>query len=877
MYSQATGLFIENKGQWPSDVSFRTQMPGGSMYLTDKGITYAFYSQEKVASFHDHHTTSPATRTTVSPESGDRVPMHSLEMEFVGGSPAGYSGQQAATSLFNYFRGNNPAKWGKGALGYSHIDVERIYDGVGARFYSVAGGESAVDLKYDLLVAPGADPGIIKMRYRGASSMEILGEQLMVNTSVNRLVESRPVAYQLEEGDTTYIPCRFTLNGEVAGFEFPRGYNRNLPLVIDPILIFSTFSGSTADNWGFTATFDDEGKFYSGGIVFDTSFPTTPGAYSVNFSGFIDVGILKYDSLGSTLEYATYIGASEMETPHSLIVDNAGNLLILGATGSSDFPLSATAYQSTYKGGTFTTPLSGITFANGSDVFIAKLSNDGTELLASTYLGGSNLDCLMNPNIPLARNYGDEFRGEIYNDEANNIYIATSTASDDFFGEYTPSATFGGNYDGVVVKLDPDLSSVLWGTYIGGSGYDGAFALRTDTSGNIYAAGGSNSEGLPFTGLNKTLSGELDGWVARFDPEADSLLAGTYLGTPSYDQVYLMDQDANMNIYVLGQTKGRYPVAGNTYRNSLAGQFLHKLTPELDSTLFSTTIGRTNTTGTINPDFRPTAFLVNDCDLIYISGWGGPNINGRVPNYVLSSRNMSGLPVTSDARQLITDENDFYLMVLGQEADRLLYATFFGGAGQDDHVDGGTSRFDKRGIVYQSVCAGCGGTSNFPTTDGAWSRTNQSANCNNAAFKFDLATLDARFEVDPQEGCSPLTVKFKNTSVGGKNFLWDFGNGQTYIGRNPPSMTYTDAGQYTVVLVIDDEQTCAITSRDQKTITVYEGDFTMPEDREICLGEQTILKASGATEYLWSPAEGLNNPRGSSPVASPDTTTLYIL
>ena len=144
-------------------------------------------------------------------------------------------------------------------------------------------------------------------------------------------------------------------------------------------------------------------------------------------------------------------------------------------------------------------------------------------------------------------------------------------------------------------------------------------------------------------------------------------------------------------------------------------------------------------TGSGQVDIALSAFLVDNCDNIYVSGWGG-STNG---SQSATSSTTTGLPVTSDCHQCQTDGSDFYLIVLEENMQSLLYASFFGGNQSNEHVDGGTSRFDKDGIVYQSVCAGCGGNSDFPTTPGAWSNTNNAHNCNIAAFKFDISELTA--------------------------------------------------------------------------------------------------------------------------------------
>src|SRR5690606_29483546 len=139
-----------------------------------------------------------------------------------------------------------------------------------------------------------------------------------------------------------------------------------------PALIFSTYSGSYADNWGFTATYDDDGNLYSGGIAFSTGFPVTTGAFQRNFRGEIDIAILKFDSLGDGLLYATYLGGRQTEVPHSLIVDRNGDLVIFGTTSSSNYPVSSTAFQKTFSGGSFMNPVGGVFYENGSDLFISK-------------------------------------------------------------------------------------------------------------------------------------------------------------------------------------------------------------------------------------------------------------------------------------------------------------------------------------------------------------------------------------------------------------------------------------------------------------------------------------------------------------------------
>ena len=288
----------------------------------------------------------------------------------------------------------------------------------------------------------------------------------------------------------------------------------------------------------------------------------------------------------------------------------------------------------------------------------------------------------------------------------------------------------GGTTDALVCKLNPDLSGLLWSSYLGGEAADAAYSLQLDASNTLYVCGGTASSQFPTTTgtLTPTWQGNIDAFVARIAPDGSRLERATYLGTDSYDQAYFLQLDGADGVYVLGQSLGAYPVTTGRYSNPGSHQFIHKFSTDLATTDFSTVFG----SGRASLDISPTAFLVDQCDRIFVSGYGGSRF--------ISGSSTTGLPVTATAVQRTTDGSDFYLLQLAPGAAKLEYATFFGGYGLQEHVDGGTSRFDKRGIVYQAVCGGCGGGSNFPIPAGAntFSATNNSANCNNAAFKFDF-------------------------------------------------------------------------------------------------------------------------------------------
>ena len=880
-----TGLkFIENKGQWDNNVAFAADIPGGRLSLRQGGLHYTFYDSRALTMQHHPHLGAAYGQARMLHDVDDgEVALEQVQVEFKGANRnANFQTKKYGKEVYNYYLDEDPSNWATGCRAFEEVIYSDLYPGINLRMYS----QNNL-MKYDLVLQKGADAAQVKFSYKGLEKMAVRNNQLHCETKINTIIENIPYAYQVNaKGRRQEVRCEFQLkNGEVS-FHFPDGYDQKQKLVIDPELIFSTFSGSVSDNFGYTACFDDDGNLYSGGIVFGNRFPSSVGqSYK---GGSYDIAILKYDSSGQQLLYATYLGGTSPDTPHSLIVNNQNELVVLGTTGSSDYPTSADAYDKTFNGGT-----SFSVFGNmdeGSDIVLTKLNENG-ELLASTFVGTNGNDGILKMstigvyNNVLIRNYGDYIRGDIIVDKEDNVYIASSTDVDGFPTNSTIQPNYaGGNSDAVVFKMDSGLTDILWGTYLGGMSDDATYSIKIDSSYFVYVGGGTNSEDFPSTAgvIKDTLSGNIDGFITKIDTENDSIVYSTFLGTAGYDQVYFIDLDQSENVYALGQTNGGYPVTDGVYTNPNSGQFIHKLTNELDSTLFSLVFG----SGTREPNISPTAFLVNECENIFLSGWGG------FVNATNSSNRGStfGLPVTNDALFPFTDGSDFYMMALSADGKDLLYGTFFGSSNSGgDHVDGGTSRFDKRGIVYQSVCS-CGGSSdNFPTTPGAWSTVNRGVanngtpNCNNAAFKFDLASLEANLETNNligndlgvKDGCAPLEIMFLNQSIGGVEFFWNFGDGNTSIQEDSVINVFQNPGSYFVTLTIRDINTCTVEDIASTIINVYDEDFSMSDDIEICGGESTRLSASGGAGYIWTDGDDAFVSDMANPIVNPDTTSLY--
>ena len=861
--------FIENKGQWGDWFKYKATTLGGEIYLENDGIRYLLCAEQnkmRIDSFHVGLLKTPPL-----------MRFHVYKVTFDGCKTPVITGEQPQKTYYNYFLGNKPEKWKSNIHPNLALNYKGLYDGVDMEVSSEAGG-----IVYEFFVAPGASAAQIGMNFDGPDALSLREGNLVIGTSVGQVMEMRPYAYQMVNGEKKEIVCKYKLAKNKMTFEFPKGYDHSQQLVIDPTVIYCSFTGSTADNWGFTATYDEQGNFYAGGLVnglgAGTSFPVSPGAYQSVFGGgqggsaieyAADLGIMKLDPTCSNRIYATYIGGSNNERPHSMIVDRDGNLIIAGRTHSQDYPVTPGAVQTTSGG--------------GWDIIVTKLNPTGTALVGSTYLGGSGDDGINYDSTEvgyghLKFNYGDDARSEVQIDANGNVYVTSCTESPNFPTTSTAIATtLSGLQDGVVFKMDPTLTSLMWSTYLSGSGDDAGYVLTFNSSQTaLYVAGGTNSTNFPVTAgsWQSTYGGDsADGYILKFQNSLPyNILKGTYVGTAKYDQVYGIQIDNEDNVYVMGQSiGGTFPVTTGTYNNPHSAQFVMKIDSNLTTDLISTVYGSGDT---IHSNISPVAFLVDTCENVYISGWGG--------NLTLASAHSGfcfGMPTTPGAHDTVTDGADFYFIVFAPGLTALRYATYYGrNTGttywEGEHVDGGTSRFDKHGIIYQAICANCGGPTStpFPTTAGAWATVDASNNCNEAALKiaFNIGPVTVDIIASPSTtGCAPLTVNFLNASTNALTYYWDFGDGTPISTSYAPTHVFATPGVYTVTISAANSNACFRTNDTQRLVVYVDTDAIHPNFiytfTDTCgpftasfwnTSTQTVISDTGFTHYNWYLSDG---------------------
>jgi gliding motility-associated-like protein len=416
--------FIENKGQWNSEAKFKAEIPNGALFLTDKGFVFNYASREDLSKLDEHN--DPDHKSTAKETNQGVVHFHAYKVNFTGANTGvKYAYEDKRYAYHNYFFGNDKSKWAGNVGLYGKITQQNIYNGIDAKIYSK--GNS---LKYDFVVNPGGDISQIKLSFDGVTPVLRPDGSLYIKTSVNEITELAPYTYQMIDGKEKAVKCNYKLEKGVLTFECPEGYDKTQTLIIDPVLVFATYSGGTGAGNGYYAystTYDDDGNMYASSGAYQFGWPTTVGAYQAVFNGVQnsglsrEVGINKYNATGSTLIYSTYYGGNLNEFPHALKVNHNGELVLIGSTNSANLPVTAGSYDNSLGG--------------ASDMFVAHFNSTGTGLIGATYLGGSNVEptafSFFGTNPITDNNAGYSSPMELTFDASDNIWVVGNTNSAD--------------------------------------------------------------------------------------------------------------------------------------------------------------------------------------------------------------------------------------------------------------------------------------------------------------------------------------------------------------------------------------------------------------------------------------------------------------
>lgn len=675
-YGKLPLSFEANQGQTDSQVKFLTRGSGYALFLTANEAVLRLRNETASGQAHDLNDPSSAILR--------------MKLQGTNANPK-IAGLEELPGKSNYFIGSNPRQWRTDIPTYSKVKYEAIYPGVDLVYYGTQGRQ----LEYDFVVGAGADPRQIKLSFAGADKLELDGQgDLVVHSAGRQMRMHKPVVYQEKDGAREEITGHYTLSDErEVGFEIAT-YDATKPLVIDPVLAYSTFLGGTGEDAAVEIAVSAHGNAFVTGITTSLNFPTEPDGARFGPAGGSDTFVTKFNTEGNQLIYSAYLGGSSNEnyypeleelgsTYGGIAIDSIGNAYITGLTRSSDFPITPGSYQQTLKG--------------LSDTFVTKLNAAGNTLLYSTFLGQNGV------------NAADGGQG-IAVDALGQAYVT----GHDYAGGL-PVNGFSGHAagcDGYVAKLNTTGSGLIYSTYLGGNSCNLGWSIAVDTNQNAFVSGETSSTNFPTTagafdatcGTDGQCNGTIsDFFITKVDTKLTgpaSLVYSTYLGGSGEERVTyngsIAVDSAGELIYITGLTfsvePADFPIknAAQPLPGGNADAFITKLDISLplksglDQIVYSTYLG--------GPGSEIGTGIAADVDgNAYIAGASG----GTFPS-------TEGLPTCIDPGAFVTK-----LSANGE----IKFATCISGLGQDTGLD---IAIDPAGCAYVT---GFTESSNYPTVN----------------------------------------------------------------------------------------------------------------------------------------------------------------
>jgi len=667
-YGRLPLMFEVNRGQTDSQVKYLSRGRGYGLFLTPGEVVLVARKSHIKQSASSNRLASRYKKTAHAESTTPTI----VRMRLVGPNPApGVIGVEQLPGRNHYFIGNNPNKWIRNIPQYARVKYGGIYPGVDLIFYG-----NQKQLEYDFVVNPGADPGVIRIKFAGMDKLSLDDNgNLVLQIGNDRIIMRAPVIYQEINNEKQRVAGHYLLckTGEV-GFNVAP-YDIGKPVVIDPVLVYSTYLGGSSSESGNGITLDADGNAYVTGSTSSSNFPMAASTPFQDYNkGGSDAFVTKLNSEGTALVYSTYLGGSGNDEGLGIAVDISGNAYVTGSTYSNDFPKAGTPapFQGTLSGG------------SGSDAFVTKLNSEGTALVYSTYLGGGSND------------YGQG----IAVDSPGNAYVTGYTDSSNFpmvAGDTPFQDSNKGGSDVFVTKINSEGTELDYSTYLGDSSNDYGQGIAVDSSGNAYVTGYTDSSNFPMvagdTPFQDSNKGGSDVFVTKINSEGTELDYSTYLGGSSNDYGKGIAVDSSGYAYVTGYTfytySSHFPTAGTPFQDSNEGgsdAFVTKLNSEGSALLYSTFLGGSG-------DDEGLGIAVDSDNNVYVTG----------------STLSTDFPTENSVQSTKSVSYDAFIARFDSTGSTLLYSSYLGGNSEDY---GKGISVDSSGNAYVT---GSTDSTDFPT------------------------------------------------------------------------------------------------------------------------------------------------------------------
>ncbi len=626
---QKTLFFERNQGQAPRAVRYLARGQDALVYVIPQGIVWA------VPSGAGH---------------GADV----VRLSFPGGNKqVALTMEDILPGRAHYYTGSDPGNWIKDIALSGKVRYHAIFPGIDLVLYG-AGGQ----LEYDFHIAPQADPQSIRLAFTGHEDLSLDGKgNLIVRLPGIRQIHRRPVAYQQIAGERRPVSVDFAIQGRHVALKVA-AYDRDLPLVIDPVVDYAAYLGGGSDDAIRALAVGEAGDYYVAGRTQSADFPgLSAGATLKGYDAFVT----RFDA-DDNLVYTAYLGSDDVtlngDSAHAVAVDAQGNAHVTGVAEFGNFPVTANAFDEGFNG-------------FPGDAFVSILDPGGA-LIYSTFLGGAG---------------EDEGRG-IAVDAAGDLYVTGSTRSVDFPVKSAYSAAYGGVRDAFLVKLRPasqGSADLLYGSFLGGGGGETARAIALAGADQVYIAGETNSTSGIATNGAFMVSGDgvQDAFVARFDTSAvgaASLAAATYLGgAGDQDGANVLAAGGASRVYVGGFTRSLgFPLSGDAADTVFSGAgeaFVSVLDSALVGLKFSTFLGGRG-------DEAVLGLFVDAGGEVHVTGWTDSD------DFPATQEDLTTFPYGGGRDSFVSRLNG---------NNTLVYSFYFGGSGDEQAF--GIGR-DAQGYLY---------------------------------------------------------------------------------------------------------------------------------------------------------------------------------
>ena len=656
----AAGLRFEpNQGQTDARVKFLSHNSLYNLFLTDDEAVFVLKAASPAAS-------NSGRRRARLPLLRGATRQSVVRMRLAGAQPRTIAGLEPVPGQTNYLIGRDPKNWVRNVPQFSRVNYGDVYPGVDMTFY---GNDRAFE--FDLMVKPGADPKQIALSFSGARKIQAnAGGDLLLRSATGDLALRKPVAYQEIDGARKPVDVRFVARHRNEFGLAVGAYDPARELVIDPSWIYSTYLGGTATDGGHAVAIDSTGAVYLTGESSSTDFPTAGGISPNTAKGGLDVFVTKFSPIsptaGTTLVYSTYIGGSNDDSGNAIAVDAGGNVYVAGGTSSTNFPVTSNAPQATYGGGK-------------DDAFVVKLDPTGSNLLYSTYIGGSDQDLASGIAV----------------DGTGNIYVGGQTASTNLPVVQPLQSMNKGGTDGFIAKIDGTAGSVTLGNlkfldYLGGSGADTITGIGLDGSNNIYVAGittssdfhtqGSNGSSPYQNSCTKCTGGSGtaadDSFLTAIKSDLSQYIYSTYYGGDGSDDAETIAVDSTGDAYITGLTNSTDLVSGNPTQPS--------------TTPYQSKINAAATSNAFIAEMNPAGSAVPY--VTYLGGSGadiafGIAIDSTARIYVTGQTSSPDFPSKNPTQNVFGGATDAFVSLLDPSKSgggQLVFSSFIGGPGAED-------------------------------------------------------------------------------------------------------------------------------------------------------------------------------------------------